>query len=224
MGSSFLFLSFPLDSTTPAYRNGPGVTIEPVNRISKGDSCNTLHYSMPNHIGTHLDAPRHFDRRGLTIDSYPPEFWISKRITCLDISPVDENTVILLDDTIIGTIPKDVEVLLIKTGYCAIRNDEKYWSSNPGLDPKLANKLRESLPSLRIIGVDLISISSFGDRKTGRECHISFLQDNRPILIVEDMDLCKVHQNTIFNRIVVSPLIIKEADGSPCTVIAEVEY
>jgi kynurenine formamidase len=43
-----------------------------------------MFFSMPDHGGTHIDAPRHFGKRGIPIDEYPLEHCYVKGI-CLDL-------------------------------------------------------------------------------------------------------------------------------------------
>jgi kynurenine formamidase len=79
------------------------------------------------------------------------------------------------------------------------------------------NILRSTFPYLRVFGFDLISLTSKLDRSEGKKAHISFLIEN-DILILEDMNLTQINDRP--HRIIISPLLIKDADGSPCTVIA----
>src|ERR1043165_2126698 len=53
-------VTVPLDATLPTYPNNTPFSLEPIKRLSRGDSSNvsTLHMSV--HSGTHVDAPRHF--------------------------------------------------------------------------------------------------------------------------------------------------------------------
>ena len=44
----------------------------------------SMYFSMPDHGGTHIDAPLHFDRRGQPIDEYPLANCIVPGI-CLDL-------------------------------------------------------------------------------------------------------------------------------------------
>jgi kynurenine formamidase len=50
--------------------------IEPITRIAAGDTANTSRFVLPNHLGTHVDAPRHFFESGPALTDYPPKFWI----------------------------------------------------------------------------------------------------------------------------------------------------
>ncbi|HVI66843.1 MAG TPA: cyclase family protein, partial [Bradyrhizobium sp.] len=43
-----------------------------------------MFFSMPDHGGTHIDAPRHFGQNGTPIDEYPLEYCYVKGI-CLDL-------------------------------------------------------------------------------------------------------------------------------------------
>ena len=67
--------------------------------------------------------------------------------------------------------------------------------------------------------MDLISISSYSNRDEGRKAHHAFLNpiEGEPILLIEDMKLDHV---TRLKKVIVAPLLIDNADGSPCTVLA----
>src|SRR2546429_5322591 len=45
-----------------------------------------MFFSMPDHGGTHIDAPSHFGMSGIPIDEYPLEYCYVKGI-CLDLPP-----------------------------------------------------------------------------------------------------------------------------------------
>ena len=70
--------------------------------------------------------------------------------------------------------------------------------------------------------MDLISISSYSNREEGRKAHHAFLDSDKgdPILLIEDM---KIDTDGPFNKVIVAPLLIDSADGSPCTVLAYTE-
>jgi kynurenine formamidase len=46
----------------------------------------SMYFAMPDHGGTHIDAPLHFDKRGEGIDQYPLEKCIVPGI-CIDLPP-----------------------------------------------------------------------------------------------------------------------------------------
>lgn len=219
---SVIFLSFPLNADTPAYGDGSRLSVRAVNRIHNGDSCNTSEWTIPNHLGTHIDAPRHFDAEGMTIDQYAPEFWVCDRIGLADVSPIQPGELISTQQIPFDELHRDIDMLLIKTDFTRYRRQDIYWSTNPGLEPDLADELRRAFPDLKLIGYDAISLSSFANRDVGRLAHRAFLANARPLPVIEDMNLSGVQSDTVVKRIWVAPLIVDGADGAPCTVLAEV--
>jgi kynurenine formamidase len=55
------------------------------------------------------------------------------------------------------------------------------------------------------------------DRPEGKKTHLVFLIEEK-ILILEDMKLDELDRTP--NRVIISPLQLKSADGAPCTVIS----
>ena len=119
-------------------------------------------------------------------------------------------------------MPDNIDILLIKTGFCHLREKENYWRRNPGFAPSLAAFLRERFPHLKVLGFDSISLSSFAHRKIGQEAHKSFFDHPRPILLLEDMDLATVDNSTKLKQVIVAHLQVEGSDGAPCTVFANV--
>jgi arylformamidase len=215
-----IFLSHLLDETTPAYGNGPSLTRDQDKLIDRGDSCNTEVWHLPNHLGTHVDAPRHFSREGVTLDQYSAEFWCCAPAWCLEMDGVLPGQILSLAGQEMGPIPEETELLLIKTGFGRYRGQAAYMTEGPGIDPGLADRLRDRLPRLKMIGLDIISLSSFTARDLGRKAHRAFLDHERPILIVEDMDLSQLKGGMAVPQVWVSPVRIRHSDAAPCTVTA----
>ena len=122
----------------------------------------------------------------------------------------------------LGEFVCNYRLLIVKTGICNIREKEEFWSKNFGFHPDIYNYLIENFPNVKVFGFDSISVSSFSNRMLGREAHKRFLNPNRPILLLEDMDLRKVCSNTIFQEVIIAPLRIARCDGLPCTVIGRI--
>jgi kynurenine formamidase len=220
--SRWLYLSYPLHAATPAYGGGASFSALAVRSLARGDACNGALWTLPNHLGTHLDFPRHFVPDGKTWTDYPPEHWIFRRVCLLDISPLAPGARVTPDGLDAGAIARDAELLLIKTGCSAWRDTPAYWQQNPAFTPGLASVLRERCPRLRVVGIDTISLSSWTDRALGREAHAAFLDHARPLLLLEDMDLAGVTPATAFLQVVAAPLPVADADAAPCAVLAEV--
>ena len=217
MNSKIIWLSHPLSPETPAYGGGEGMRIEPITRIAAGDTANTSRYVLPNHLGTHVDAPRHFFDSGPSLTDYPPEFWVFENPLLVDV-PGDDGYLIRPKD-VEDAITPEVDLLLLRTGYEKFRGDSRYWEHNPGLDPELGTWLRVRFPNVRLIGLDVISVASRHHRDKGRVAHRALLDPNAPgmpVLPVEDMALACIFGQ--FERVIVSPLRIFEANGGACTV------
>jgi arylformamidase len=220
--SKWVFLSHFIDENTPAYGGGEGFKDEAVKSIAGGDSCNTARWIIPNHLNTHIDFPKHFVNKGKALSDYEPDFWVFDSTSLMDISPVSPGERISYGNLMVDKIPSGTELLLIKTGFQGLRNKSSYTKNSPVFDPGIAEVLRECCPSIRVVGFDAISLSSFSNRELGRTAHTAFLSDERPILVLEDMDLDMVDSVTVFLSVVVSPLLVKNAGGSPCTILAKV--
>ena len=174
---------------------------------------------MPNHVGTHIDFPRHFGVDGKTINDYTAEFWTFNNPFVLEYKAQVEE-MINLSEGILKEIPVETDFLLINTGFQKFRGTEKYWNNNPGLAPELAAPLKQRCPGLKVVGFDFISLSSYQNRMLGREAHRKFLLEN-DILVIEDMDFSQLRKDV--KQVVALPLMIDQADGGPITVIASYE-
>ena len=76
MSKNVIFLSHAINKQTPLYGGKKSIILKRVKSIKKKDSCNTMHWSFPNHIGTHIDVPLHFMERGLSVTDFRPKNWI----------------------------------------------------------------------------------------------------------------------------------------------------
>ena len=109
----WIFLSYPLNRKTPAYGGKEILEILPDKSMEKGDSCNTSYWRLSNHLGTHIDFPRHFAYRGKTLNDYSPEFWIFDSPFLLDISNIEPGLIIEPEVIDIASIPESVDMLVI---------------------------------------------------------------------------------------------------------------
>lgn len=220
--SKWIYLSYSISLDTPAYGGGNSIKIYHEKSIEKGDSCNTQYWRLSNHLGTHIDFPRHFVQAGKTSGDYSPEFWIFHSPFILDISTVEPGLIVEPEDVDMDTVPDNIDMLVIKTGFCQLREKDIYWENNPGFAPSTSTFLRERFPDLRVFGFDSISLSVFAHKETGHEAHKAFLDHPNPILLLEDMDLTKVDNSVKLKQIIVSSLRVDGADGAPCTVFANI--
>jgi arylformamidase len=216
---SWIFLSYEMSEELSGYGNGERIKIKKSKQMCCGDTSNNTDFWMPTHFGTHVDFPFHFSTDGKTASSYSADDFIFSEIhiQLLDLRG-RENKLIGTQD-LLEYYPPDSELLIIKTFYCHIREQEGYWENGPGFSPEVARLLKEKMPNLKAIAFDSISLTNFQNRELGRVAHKSFLKDY-DLLIIEDVDLKQVDESTSFTEVIVSPLRMKNADGAPVTIMA----
>ncbi len=218
-----VFLSHPWGPSCPPYAGGEGVSIKPTRSLAAGDSCNAVEFKAPNHIGTHFDFPSHFHPSGKHALNYSPDFF------------VHDKTLVFWFETPYGHLIEvgDLEhalrnydgdgketLILVRSGASLYRHTAQFWQAGPGIAPGVANFLRKTFSQLTSVGLDSISISSLLHREIGRSVHHEFLCHERPLLIIEDMDLEPLAAR-VPHKVIALPLRLEEGDGAPCTVIAE---
>ena len=217
------FLSHFLSARTPSYGNRDKFIVKSKSDINHGDTANTSKWTFTNnHLGTHIDLPRHFCKHGFTYEDYRPEDFVFTNVILVDF-PCDSG--ILISKNELGSklevLSNDsTELLIIRTSYEKYRKTDKYWNDNPGLHYELADYFRKIFPNIRAVGFDFISITSWNYRQEGRLSHKAFLcpENNQPIWIIEDMSLLEV--NYELNKVVIAPLLIENSNGGPVSILA----
>lgn len=220
--NQYVLLSHILRQDTPSYGNRDKVIIRVNSSIKAGETANSSCLVLSNnHIGTHIDVPRHFSIDGKRTIDYPIGDYVFEACQVIDL-PKSEACLIGEENIKEMDIRPDVDLLLIRTGYEALRGQDAYWNNNPGLHPELADYLRNTYPQLRCIGFDFISVTSWQHRAEGRLAHKAFLApDNggREIWAIEDMSLKDAPSH--IKKVVVAPLLVEDGNGTGVTVIAE---
>lgn len=213
-----VLLSHVLSRQTPVYQGTLPVMVAPLRRIDSGDSSNTWALAMGNHVGTHVDAPRHFYDDGRAISNFAIEELIFERATIIDVPKGPGELVTKEDLEVYREEISSVSFIMVRTGIEELREkDPKTFAYNgPCFSAEAARYLASFHPGLRGLGTDSISIGSPRHREEGRGAH-RILLALQNFLIVEDMALAgKVSR---YDYVIVAPLMIEEVDSAPCTVI-----
>ncbi len=211
-------LSHHLSENTPAFAGGPPMKIQGLKEIENGDSSNSYIVTMQNHLGTHIDAPRHFDPNGKPITSFPIDSFIFTKPKLIDLPKGPLGSIEVSDLEPLRDKISVADILLIRTGFQKYRSDTKKYSyTNPSITIEAAKYLT-TFSNLRAMGLDTISAACPERREEGRATHRLLLKD-RDFFIVEDMDLKQYP--TDCKRMLLIPIFIEGIDSSPCTVLAE---
>jgi len=172
---------------------------------------------MSTHTGTHMDAPYHFDLAGKKIDEIPVDTFVADAVL-LNIEKGARGYV--TKDDIVSFEKKarisSGNAVVISTGWevHAVKSD--YLSSNPGLSKDAAVYLASKKVS--IVGIDTANI----DHPSDSNFTVHKILLPKGVLIVENLcNLSRIKQTSF--RLIVLPLKIKGASGSPVRAIAITE-
>ncbi len=219
---ALLLLSHFIDSSTPTYGNRDKFFADEVSDIAKGASANSSKWIFEtNHLGTHIDMPRHFFEDGKTLTDFSTDFWISEKVQIV-VVPCEEAKLITPTD-LKETIQDNIDTLIIKTNFEKFRGSGKYWNDNPGLSEEFGFWIRKNKPEIKMVGFDFISLTSWKYRAEGKLAHKAFLTsegEGNPVCIIEDMALKNCPPS--IKKLIVAPVFVKNANGSPVTIFAEV--
>jgi arylformamidase len=161
-----------------------------ISDMTKGASCNVSELEMNAHNGTHMDAPRHFVKNGITIDELPLEKLIG---SCAVVSAEGEVTA----DFVREISKKYKTERLLLRGECH-------------LNKEAADILSEC--GIALIGVESQSIATYDDPVT---VHVSVL--GQGIAALEGLVLRDVPDGKYF--LFAAPIKLGGSDGSPCRAV-----
>lgn len=211
---------------TPLYPGSLPVEVNPVKEIARGDTSNSFRVAFSNHAGTHIDTPKHFWDTQRTLDDYAWEEFRFAGVSIVE-CPKDAGGRIEPDDLEAVAASVSAQLLLIRTGFSQYResNPQRYSQKNPVFTAAAAEWLRRNCPSLRAVGIDCISVSSFIDQQEGRMAHKILLDpegfSGPALFIMEDMFLPAEEKK--FEEVWALPFFIAGLDSAPCGVIGIID-
>ena len=221
-------LSYTLGENIPKWPTNPNERYVAEISTGRGEHCNANSVFHHIHNGTHVDAPRHFDHNGKTIDELPIEDFYYTRPFVLNV-PKEKGQRITLDD--IKSNEAEIskcDILLIYTGYCDIReNDpEAFVNGFPSIAPDAARYLREGFPELKAIALDTISVDdAVTAGEEGFPTHHSLLETGaqmpqRTLLLYEDVNVKRLLGVQNIQAICAFPVRWKGLEGAPIPMVA----
>ena len=197
-----------------AYEEGMrGVAFEKAkSKSSDGWNSKTLH--LYSHSGTHMDAPFHFEVNNRTID----EFEVSRFICDSWVIPIDAHAGQKIKPEDLGQyadLIRKGDGVILKTGWSAYVNENKYREELPGIHESLAYWFVGK--GINMLAVETPSIADVTDMEEVTKIHEILL--GADIIIVEGLtNLDSVTKQKV--QLIALPLKIKGGDGAPARVIA----
>ena len=210
-------LTLTVSDKIPTFPGSPQPSFIPWENV-KEDGYNLELLFLSTHTGTHMDAPYHFLEKGAKIHEISLKKLVSEAaliqcrksngqsITKIDIQKFEKKH---------GKI-ENFSSIIFYTGWQKNLQKKYYFTNNPGLSVSAAKYLASKKISL--VGIDSPSIDVGTDSKFS--VHQIFAK--KGMLIVENLaNLDKIKSSKF--HLVILPLKLKNATGSPVRAIAFVE-
>ena len=199
-------VTVPLDATLPTYPNNTPFSLEPIKRLSRGDSSNvsTLHMSV--HSGTHVDAPRHFFDDGAGTEGLALDLLMGRA----RVIEVASRSGIAAEDLAGVDLSEDVRVL-IKTRNSQLWGSAEFRTDYVGVTESGAQHLVAH--GVKLVGVDYLSVEKF--KTPGAPAHHVLL--GHGTIVIEGLNLRDVEPG-IYDLYCL-PLRIVGSDGAPARVV-----
>jgi len=176
-------------------------------QMAQGDPCNLSQISTTAHIGTHMDAPRHFLADGAGIETMP----IAATMGRARVIEIADPEVIRTSELEPHHLAKG-ERILFKT-----KNSRDCWKTDQFqekyvyIEPEAARYLAQR--GIQTVGVDYLSVGGF--KSGGPETHRILL--GAGIWIIEGLDLEHVEPGEY--ELFCLPLKIIGSDGAPARAV-----
>ena len=197
----------------PCWPGDPAPTVERINSIEDGASCNVTRLDSHVHFGTHVDAPVHFVDGAADVTTMPLDVLLGPAVV-VDLPDADAVTAEILDGL---DLDAGVQRLLFKTRNSDLWNDpaQGFRTDYVALTPDAARWVVDR--DIRLVGVDYLSVERFGE--PGHATHHVLLE--AAVIIVEGLDLRGIDGGTY--GLVCLPMKIAGADGAPARVVLTVD-
>jgi len=210
-------LTLTVSDKIPTFPGSPQPSFIPWENV-KEDGYNLELLFLSTHTGTHMDAPYHFLEKGAKIHEISLKKLVSETVLIKSKKRGGESitkTDIQKFEKKHGKIASFSSVIFY-TGWQRNLQKKYYFTKNPGLSVSAAKYL--SSKKINLVGIDSPSIDLGKDSKFS--VHQIFAK--KGILVVENLaNLQKIKPSKF--HLVVLPLKLKNATGSPVRAIAFVE-
>ncbi|NWK05808.1 cyclase family protein [Marine Group I thaumarchaeote] len=210
-------LTLTVSDKIPTFPGSPQPSFIPWENV-KEDGYNLELLFLSTHTGTHMDAPYHFREKGAKIHEISLKKLVSEAVLIKSKKNGGESitkTDIQKFEKKHGKIASFSSVIFY-TGWQENLQKKYYFTKNPGLSVSAAKYLASK--KINLVGIDSPSIDLGKDSKFS--VHQIFAK--KGMLIIENLASLEKIKSSKFH-LVVLPLKLKNATGSPVRAIAFVE-
>jgi arylformamidase len=198
----FIDLSVSINEQTPVYPGDPKTKIKPAAKWAS-NTYRDHYVSIGTHAGTHVDAPWHMVKDGITLDKIPVEQFTGRGV-CVQINGQFDLATVKKADV----QPNDI--VLFYTGMSKVYDKSEYYDNYPSINNEVAKYLVKQ--KVKMVGVDMCSVD-----KPPFLIHRVLLGAN--ILIIENLTNLEELVNKNFT-VYAFPIKL-QIDGAPVRVIAK---
>lgn len=205
-----------------------GISFSPACSFAKGDGWQTTAYNLESHWFTHIDAPRHFDPNGKTLQEYDIARYGITNCLVLDVSRVGDDAAITADMLAEANEPykgQNFESLLIRTdrGKKVSWKTSDFWDHSCYLTEDAGIWIRDYHPIL--VGYDFAQdyeIRLIKNRKPGQvirqPVHDHVLVEGEILQVEYLTNLWEIGSPTC--KLICLPLPTQSTDGTQVRVVA----
>lgn len=194
-------ITHPLSERTATWPGDTPFSLTETARIARGAAVNLSVIRTSPHVGTHADAPLHYEERGAGMAELPLEPFVGP---CLVVA-LEGRQAITVDDLRQLGLQLGLERLLVRTGSCP--DLSRFYPDLTYFEPDAIHYLASL--GVKLIGTDAHSVdpSESKDLPAHRAC------GQTGIFIVENLRLGEVEPGEY--ELIALPLKLEAADGSP---------
>jgi arylformamidase len=202
-------ISLSLSPNLPIWPGDPALKLEQFESMEKGALYNVTYMSSCVHIGTHVDAPRHFIKDGSTVEQLSLEVLTGPCYVVQLPDGVEAITAEVLDRTEITSDMKRVLFGTSNSHYWA-KGESKFQTDFVAITEDGAEWLVER--GVQLVGVDYLSVAPYSE---SIPTHVVLLKAG--VAVVEGLNLSNIMRG--FYDLYCLPLKIVGSDGAPARAI-----
>jgi len=202
-------ISLSISPNLPTWPGDPGLKLEQYESMDKGAHYNATQISSSVHLGTHVDAPRHFLKDGSTVEQLPLEVLTGPCYVTQLPDGIDAITAEVLDRTEITSEMKRVLFGTSNSHYWA-KGESKFQTDFVAITEDGAEWLVER--GVQLVGIDYLSIAPYDE---SIPTHTVLLKAG--VVVVEGLNLANIMRG--FYDLYCLPLKIAGSDGAPARAI-----
>jgi arylformamidase len=202
-------ISLTISPNLPTWPGDPALELELIESMDKGAEANVTRLSAAVHLGTHVDAPRHFLKDGRTVESLPLDVLTGPCYVVQLPDGIEAITAEVLERT---EITKDMKRVLFGTSnsHWWAKDETNFQTDFVAITEDGAEWLVER--GIQLVGVDYLSVAPYEETAP---THTVLLKAG--VIIVEGLNLSKIMRG--FYDLYCLPLKIADSDGAPARAI-----